>query len=87
MKVAINRTGGWDERVINAFYDLEDELTLNMYDEEFRVHPKVIQYIEENPSKQWKVVEIPFDSIEGWSIHASEEFGVEWVAEVHRIWF
>ena len=61
------------------------------YGNEFRCNPIVIQVIEELGTEEasgehttLKIVEIPFDGIEGWFV--DEEEGWELIREDHRTW-
>lgn len=49
-----------------------------------RTHPGLVQVVEEGLAPRLKVVEIPFDSPEGW--HIEDYDGAEWIAEDHRTW-
>jgi hypothetical protein len=56
-----------------------------------RINPELIAIIEELGSEESSgkcanlvIVEIPFDSAEGW--HIEEYDGFEWISENHRTW-
>jgi hypothetical protein len=63
----------------------------DLNDKWLRTHPIVIQVIEEMGEKAAatfstvKIVEIPFNTFDGWHIVASDE-GYESVHEDHRVW-
>jgi len=60
-------------------------------EKEVRTNPILIKVIEEMGEKAngrfgvLKVVDIPFDTLEGWNI-VEDEMGVERVEEEHRVW-
>jgi hypothetical protein len=57
----------------------------------FRCDPRVVQVVErlgkeaDGHMAELEIVEIPFETPEGWHIASSDE-GCEWVAENHRTW-
>lgn len=54
-----------------------------------RTHPILIQVLEKHfpgDDPQFKVVNIPFDTLEGWYIDSGNDRG-EFVRENHRYWF
>jgi hypothetical protein len=60
------------------------------YSRTFRSDPRVVQVVEQLKEEangdfaDLKVVDIPFDTTEGWTI---EEYdGREWISEEHRTW-
>lgn len=63
---------------------------MNGHSKEFRTNPIVIKVIEElgkeadGSCAELKIVEIPFDSIDGWEI--SEYDGLESIEEDHQSW-
>lgn len=81
----------WGERSDGQKYAAHHD-----YRNEFRTHPIVLGVIEElgdaamvrrrgDPSRV-KIVEIPFDSTEGWSITSAECSSSEYIVEDHRTW-
>jgi hypothetical protein len=63
---------------------------LNGYSKKFRINPIVIKVVEElseeanGPHAKLKIIEIPFDSVDGWEI--SEYDGIESIEEDHQSW-
>jgi len=94
MKVVINKCQGGFGFSQQALKELESrglKGKLNMHyskDRTLRVDPRVIEVVEEMGPEadgtyaNLKVVDIPFDSLEGWSIW--NEYGVESIHETHR---
>jgi hypothetical protein len=65
---------------------------------EFRTHPTFIGIIESLGEKatepigcyflkaKLEIIEVPFDSLDGWYIACDDNKGIEWVEEEHRRW-
>lgn len=67
------------------------------YSNEFRAHPIVLAVLEELGDRAmaadlmghrctWEIIEIPFDSIDGWHIRDQECGPGEYICEDHRTW-
>lgn len=94
MKVVINRCfGGFtlsvkaQELAISRGFNPED---FSSYEKEYRTNPIVVAIVEElgeeanGGCSELEVVDIPFDSTEGWEI--DEYDGLETIHETHRSW-
>jgi hypothetical protein len=95
MKVVINdKPGGFQLSELGIEFCRQAGLEVKWPDrdkKETRTHPALVQLATDLPEDGFdrvcrpKVVEIPFDTLDGWHI-AENDCGEEWIAEDHRTW-
>ncbi len=82
----------WSYRVRKRSHQDYNELEQFISSKEFRTDTRIIEAIEETGDSSYiNIVEIPFDSVEGWYIQppCTEEDCYEWgevIHENHRSW-
>jgi hypothetical protein len=97
IKVIINKCNGSFDLSDRAREELKTRgvdykgYSMKKYDKSFRCSAELVEVVEElgpeadGEFSNLKVIEIPFDGLEGWHI-LTEEFGSEAVHEDHKTW-
>ena len=85
-----NKQGNYTDETADFVKSEKKYYAKNSHLESFRANPIVVQVVEQMGDKangdfaKLKVIDIPFDSIEGW--HIDEYDGWESICENHRSW-